>query len=68
MLCPITRQGKVYPFEVAVPQNEKVTGFVLADQVKSMSWHERKSEIACLAPDGLLADAKAKISALLAIA
>lgn len=67
VLCPMTSQGKGYPFEVAVPPNGDVTGFVLADQVKSLSWHDRNAAFACVAPEGLVADAKAKIKALLGI-
>lgn len=65
VLCPITNQEKGYPFEVAIPQNQHVTGVVLADQVKSMSWQERHAEFVCQAPDGVATHAKAKIKALL---
>ncbi|MFZ3122240.1 MAG: endoribonuclease MazF [Thermodesulfovibrionales bacterium] len=39
--CPITTQSKGYPFEVAISNNPKVTGVILADQVKSLDWKAR---------------------------
>ena len=39
--CPITTQNKGYPFEVAISNNPKVTGVILADQVKSLDWKAR---------------------------
>ena len=36
ILCPITSQTKGYPFEVATPAGSRVSGVILADQVKSL--------------------------------
>jgi mRNA interferase MazF len=44
ILCPITRKGKRYPFEVAIPEGLPVTGVVLADQVKTLDWRARQAE------------------------
>ena len=41
LCCPITSQAKNYPFEVAIQDNPKVSGVVLADQVKSLDWQAR---------------------------
>ena len=38
IMCPITNQSKGYPFEVALPKEAKVSGVILADQVKSLDW------------------------------
>jgi mRNA interferase MazF len=65
VLCPITNQQKGYPFEVAIPGGHPVTGVVLADQVKSVSWHVRSAEFLCRAPLGVLRETKAKMAALL---
>ncbi len=46
LFCPITNQVKGYPFEVAIPQGLAVRGVVLADQVKSLDWRERRVEFA----------------------
>ena len=34
LLCPITNQRKGYPFEVRIPPRLRVTGVVLADQIR----------------------------------
>ena len=39
--CPITTQSKGYPFEVPIKDNLKVSGVILADQVKSLNWKAR---------------------------
>jgi mRNA interferase MazF len=67
ILCPISNQAKGYPFEIALPDSGQVTGVVLADQFKSLSWHDRKAELICAAPPGIAAHARAKIKALLSI-
>jgi mRNA interferase MazF len=67
VLCPITNQAKGYPFEVLLPNGHKVTGAVLSDHIKNLSWEARGSEFVCLAPNGLLEDVKAKIRALIQI-
>jgi mRNA interferase MazF len=67
VLCPITNQIKSYPFEVVLPQGLRVTGAVLCDQVKSLSWERRGSSFRAAAPAPTLADVRAKIKALLQI-
>lgn len=44
LCCPITRQAKGYPFEVALPPGFGVEGVVLADQVKRLDWRARRAE------------------------
>jgi mRNA interferase MazF len=39
--CPITTRSKGYPFEVLIKDNLKVSGVILADQVKSLDWKAR---------------------------
>jgi mRNA interferase MazF len=46
LVCPITSQAKGYPFEVALPERAKVTGVILADQVKSIDWRARRAKLA----------------------
>jgi len=67
VLCPITNQRKGYPFEVAIPPGHAVTGVVLSDQVKSLSWQDRQTALRCLAPTDVLREARGKIKALLQI-
>ena len=42
VFCPITSQIKGYPFEVIIPEGNKIRGVVLADQVKSLDYNSRK--------------------------
>ena len=42
-VCPITTEDKGYPFQVALPEGMRTTGFVLADHVKSLDWRARNA-------------------------
>ncbi|HRZ30650.1 MAG TPA: endoribonuclease MazF [Candidatus Paceibacterota bacterium] len=44
LVCPITSQKKGYPFEVPLGSS-KVKGVVLADQIKSVDWQERRAKL-----------------------
>ena len=50
VLCPITSQIKGYPFEVMIPEGLGVSGVILSDQVKSLDWKARKTELQCKLP------------------
>jgi mRNA interferase MazF len=67
VLCPITNQIKGYPFEVLLPAGFLVTGAILCDQVKSLSWEQRSATFLEVAPAVTVADVRAKIKALLQI-
>jgi mRNA interferase MazF len=43
LFCPVTSQIKGYPFEVALPEDSRVKGVVLADQIKSLDWRARRA-------------------------
>jgi mRNA interferase MazF len=43
IFCPVTSQVKGYPFEVALPQESRVGGVILADQIKSLDWRVRRA-------------------------
>jgi mRNA interferase MazF len=64
-MCPVTSKKKGYPFEVSLPEESKVSGAVLADQIKSLDWRARKAEFACRAPAEVVAETLAKIHALI---
>ena len=64
MLCPVTNQGKGYPFEVHIPDGG-VTGYVLSDQIRSLSWADREAAFIATAPDAVVLHTKAKIKALM---
>jgi mRNA interferase MazF len=42
VVCPVTRQIKGYPFEVALSGGVPVEGVVLSDHVRSVDWQDRK--------------------------
>ncbi|WP_338100685.1 type II toxin-antitoxin system PemK/MazF family toxin [Methylobacterium indicum] len=80
--CPVTSRVKDYPFAVPVPPGialppgiglldgaalDNLCGVVLSDQAKSVSWHERGAMRLAQAPPELLADVRARLSALLGL-
>lgn len=42
-VCPITNTRRDYPFHVAVSGNDRISGVVLVDQVKSVDFRARKA-------------------------
>ena len=64
LICPITSQQKGYPFEVALT-DERVSGVVLADQMRSLDWSVRHAEKVARASDETLQEVLGKIAALL---
>jgi len=40
--CPITNTRRDYPFHVAIPPGQDVTGYVMVEQVKSIDFRSRK--------------------------
>ena len=66
LVCPITSQVKGYPFEVPLPPSSKVTGVVLADQIKSLDWRARKARLILQLPDHLTQQVLQKLHTLLA--
>jgi mRNA interferase MazF len=66
LFCPITSQSKGYPFEVPLPQGYAVSGVVLADQVKSLDWRARQTQIIGRIPATAVEEVLGKLSVLLA--
>jgi mRNA interferase MazF len=65
LACPVTGQVKGYPFEVAIPDNERVAGVILADQVKSLDWQARQAEWIASLPAHTVEEVLAKLGTLL---
>jgi mRNA interferase MazF len=65
ILSPVTSQVKGYPFEVSIPAGSKLTGVVLADQVKSLDWRFRRAEFICKLPRETTSDVIDRLGALL---
>lgn len=66
LFCPITSRVKGYPFEVVVPSRLKVSGAVLADQVKSLDWRARRAELIGRLPAPAIGEILKKAGVLLA--
>lgn len=58
--CPITSKIKNYPFEVLV-NGKKISGVVLADQVKSLDWKARKATFIEKATDSVINEIQEKL-------
>ena len=65
IMCPITTHVKGYPFEVQMPPNLPVTGAILADQIKSLDWRERKARLFCRIPNTVIEEVLQRIETLL---
>ena len=65
--CPITSHVKGYPFEVALPDDGKITGVVLADHVKNLDWNARRVEFAGTAPVEVLTEVRERLRVLLGL-
>jgi mRNA interferase MazF len=65
--CPITSRTKGYPFEVAIRSGHGISGVVLADQMRNLSWVERNAELIDRTGSDLLEDVREKIAALIEI-
>ena len=65
LCCPITSQVKGYPFEVGLPPDGRITGVVLADQIRNLDWKARRAQFECETTDGVVQEVIGKVSALL---
>lgn len=64
VMCAITKQAKGRPFETLIPAGPRVTGVVLADQIKCVAYRERAAEFIAAAPRDLIEEVLAKLSTL----
>lgn len=65
IFCPITTQIKGYPFEVIIPDGQKVQGAILSDQVKSLDWKIRKVKFICSISSVITANVLKKMKTLI---
>lgn len=66
LCCPVTNHVKGYPFEVsAMPAAGKVTGVVLADQLRCLDWRVRNASKFAAVTAQCVLDVSAKVKVLL---
>lgn len=65
LLCPVTKQVKGYPFEVALPSGVDVEGVFLVDQIKSLDWQARKAEFSVSVPSAIMTEVVGKLRTLI---
>jgi len=63
--CPLTNTDRPVPFHAAVPEDCILTGFVMADQVKSLDYGARRAKFIEKAPQELLDEVLAILDAIL---
>lgn len=65
VFCPITSKRKNYPFEVLIPDNDRINGVILSDQVKNLDWKSRNAELITNLQSDAMLEVMAKLEALL---
>ena len=63
IVCPITNTNRKIPFHLPVPDTSPLTGFVMAEQVKSVDYDTRKAKFVEKAPSQFVEDVIAIIDA-----
>ncbi len=53
-VCPISNTKRKNPFYIPIPDGEKVTGVIMADQLRSLDYRARNSVFIGKCPDDLL--------------
>lgn len=65
IFCPVTNKVKGYPFEVTLPDDSKINGAVLSDQVRNLDWKERDAVFICKAGKKVIEEVTGKIEVLI---
>ena len=66
VICPVTSRIKEYPLVVKIPNDLKVNGVILSDQVKSLDWQKRRAKFICKMPIRIVTEVVEKLKALIA--
>jgi mRNA interferase MazF len=56
IVCPITNTNRNIPFHLPVPGTSSLTGFVMAEQVKSVDYNARQAKFVEKAPPEFVED------------
>lgn len=54
MVCPITNTFRNIPFHVSVPEESSLSGYIMAEQIKSVDYGSRKVKFVEKAPGPVL--------------
>lgn len=63
IVCPVTNTNRNIPFHLPVPGASSLTGFVMAEQVKSVDYNARKARFVEKAPPHFVEDVVAIVDA-----
>ena len=63
IVCPVTNTNRRIPFHLPVPSVSSLTGFVMAEQVKSVDYNARKARFVEKAPAQFVDDVVAVVDA-----
>ena len=63
--CLFTNARRDYPFHVPIPDGLAVTGFVMAEQVRSLDFGARKAKRIERVPEGVLDEALSILDAVI---
>ncbi|MFH0957971.1 MAG: type II toxin-antitoxin system PemK/MazF family toxin, partial [Pseudomonadota bacterium] len=44
IVCPITNTDRGFPFHIPIPEDSKLTGFIMVEQVKSVDFLSRRAK------------------------
>lgn len=64
-VCPISNTQRKNPFYVRIPAEERVTGVILADQLRSLDYRAREAQFIAACPDILLQEVLRRIKPIL---
>lgn len=65
IVCPITNTDRGFPFHLSVPNGSRLTGFVMAEQVRSIDHKARRARFVERAPTAFVKDVLELIEACL---
>ena len=60
-VCPISNTQRKNPFYVSIPKDEKVTGVIMADQLRSLDYRARNALFISQCPQELFQEVLARI-------
>lgn len=64
-VCPISTTKRKNPFYVPIPESEKVTGIIMADQLRSLDYRTKKAFFICKCSEVLLQEVLMRIEPVL---